>query len=47
MVENWLNGGFKYNSWDNNLGMLSLIGFIKVVWFYFLVFKELNILLFK
>lgn len=46
MVENWSNGGFKHNSWDNNLGMPSLTGFTKAVWSHFLALKESNILSF-
>lgn len=47
MVENWSSGGFKHNSWDNNLGMPSLTGFTKAVWSHFLALKESNILSFK
>lgn len=47
MVENWSSGGFKHNSWDNNLGTRSLTGFTKAVWSHFLALKESNTLSFK
>lgn len=40
MVENWSSGGFKHNSWDNNLGMPSLTGFTKAVWSHFWLLKN-------